>query len=127
MPRKEQKGQQFTAKEKLMMVVFGESPETPEHIKEDRELSAEIDLIISGENFQKSLRQEVEQILSSLNPIENRVLLMRFGLEDGEVKTPEQVGITIGKSAEEVLKIEEKALHKLRSPQNIETLQRHIE
>jgi RNA polymerase primary sigma factor len=57
-----------------------------------------------------------EQVLNMLTPREERVIKMRFGLEDGTEHTLEEVGQTFGVTRERIRQIETKALRKLRHP-----------
>jgi len=62
------------------------------------------------------LKEQLHSILDSLNDRERAVLSMRFGLEDGESHTLEEVGQAFGVTRERVRQIESKALRKLRHP-----------
>jgi RNA polymerase primary sigma factor len=62
------------------------------------------------------LQEQLHSILSSLNQRERDVLSMRFGLDDGESHTLEEVGQAFGVTRERVRQIESKALRKLRHP-----------
>jgi RNA polymerase primary sigma factor len=57
-----------------------------------------------------------EQILNTLTPREERIIKMRFGLEDGTEHTLEEVGQNFGVTRERIRQIEAKALRKLRHP-----------
>src|SRR5262245_52069491 len=57
-----------------------------------------------------------ERVLNTLTPREERVLKMRFGLEDGTEHTLEEVGQKFGVTRERIRQIEAKALRKLRHP-----------
>jgi RNA polymerase sigma factor (sigma-70 family) len=63
------------------------------------------------------LRSEVDDILDTLAPRERRVLQLRFGLVDGQVRTLREVGKRFGVGRERVRQIEAGALSKLRQPQ----------
>jgi RNA polymerase primary sigma factor len=58
----------------------------------------------------------MEEILDGLSERERKVLIMRFGLEDGVTRTLEDVGREFNVTRERVRQIEAKALRKLRHP-----------
>ena len=62
-------------------------------------------------------RQRIMEMLSALTESEARVLTLRFGLEGGQPCTPQQAGIKLGMSPEEVVSLEAAALAKLRKDQ----------
>ncbi len=62
------------------------------------------------------LKEQVEQVLSTLSDRERRVLKERFGLDDGRPKTLEEVGRMFQVTRERIRQIEAKALRKLRHP-----------
>ena len=62
------------------------------------------------------LKEQVEQVLSTLSDRERRVLEERFGLKDGKPKTLEEVGKMFAVTRERIRQIEAKALRKLRHP-----------
>ena len=62
------------------------------------------------------LREEVEAVLSTLTPREARILRLRFGLQNGECYTLEEVGQKFGLTRERIRQIEGKALRRLRHP-----------
>jgi RNA polymerase primary sigma factor len=62
------------------------------------------------------LREQMRLILDSLSTRERRVLEMRFGLQDGQGRTLEEVGEAFGVTRERIRQIEAKALRKLRHP-----------
>ena len=65
---------------------------------------------------QQLLREQLRNILNSLNHRERQVLEMRFGLRDGQSHTLEEVGQAFGVTRERIRQIEAKALRKLRHP-----------
>lgn len=65
---------------------------------------------------EKEMSALLERVLDTLSPREQRVIRMRFGLDDGVSKTLEQVGKAFGVTRERVRQIEAKALRKLRHP-----------
>jgi RNA polymerase primary sigma factor len=68
------------------------------------------------ETNKELLRQQMNDILESLSERERNVLRLRFGLEDGEARTLEEVGQQFGVTRERIRQIEAKALRKLRHP-----------
>ncbi|MBC7233256.1 MAG: sigma-70 family RNA polymerase sigma factor [Chloroflexi bacterium] len=68
------------------------------------------------ETSRQMLREQMKDILDSLSPREQRVIRLRFGLDDGQSHTLEEVGQKVGVTRERVRQIEAKALRKLRHP-----------
>ncbi|WP_457638805.1 RNA polymerase sigma factor RpoD [Persephonella sp.] len=66
--------------------------------------------------LRQALRQQLEEVLSTLSEREEQVLRYRFGLEDDTEYTLEQVGKKFGVTRERIRQIEAKALRKLRHP-----------
>ena len=62
------------------------------------------------------LKEQLEDVLSTLTPREKKVLELRFGLEDGRNRTLEEVGEEFNVTRERIRQIEAKALRKLRHP-----------
>ena len=96
------------------------SLETPIGEEEDSHLG---DFIQDDEASQPSeeasytlLREQLEEVLSTLTPREEQVLRMRFGLTDGKPHTLEEVGKEFDVTRERIRQIEAKALRKLRHP-----------
>lgn len=73
------------------------------------------------------LKEQIDDVLSSLNPRERRVLQLRFGLEDGRSRTLEEVGREFGVTRERIRQIEAKALRKLRHPSRSKKLKDYLE
>ena len=63
-----------------------------------------------------ALRESLENALSTLTEREQKVLRYRFGLDDGQARTLEEVGVIFGVTRERIRQIEAKALRKLRHP-----------
>ncbi len=62
------------------------------------------------------LKEQLEEVLDTLTDREERVLRLRFGLDDGRARTLEEVGQNFGVTRERIRQIEAKALRKLRHP-----------
>ena len=62
------------------------------------------------------LKEQLEDVLDTLTPREERVLRLRFGIDDGRSRTLEEVGQNFGVTRERIRQIEAKALRKLRHP-----------
>lgn len=96
------------------------SLETPVGEEEDAHLEDFIQDEQAGvpvdEAGRQLLRRELLCVLKSLTPREERVLLLRFGLEDGRARTLEELGREFHVTRERVRQIEAKALRKLRHP-----------
>ena len=96
------------------------SLETPIGEEEDSHLGDFIEdkstLTPSDAASYQLLREQVEDILSTLSDREARVLQLRFGLEDGRNRTLEEVGRDFGVTRERIRQIEAKALRRLRHP-----------
>jgi RNA polymerase primary sigma factor len=72
------------------------------------------------------LKEQIEDVLSSINPRERRVLQLRFGLEDGRSRTLEEVGKEFNVTRERIRQIEAKALRKLRHPSRSRKLRDYL-
>jgi len=73
------------------------------------------------------LKEQIEEVLSSLTHREQRVLQLRFGLEDGRSRTLEEVGQEFSVTRERIRQIEAKALRKLRHPSRSRKLKDFLE
>ncbi|MCD7955573.1 MAG: RNA polymerase sigma factor RpoD [Lachnospiraceae bacterium] len=73
------------------------------------------------------LREQLLDALSTLTPREQRVLSLRFGLEDGQPRTLEEVGREFNVTRERIRQIEAKALRKLRHPSRSRKLRDYLE
>jgi RNA polymerase primary sigma factor len=73
------------------------------------------------------LKEQVQDVLSSLTPREQKVLVLRFGLEDGRSRTLEEVGREFNVTRERIRQIEAKALRKLRHPSRSKKLKDYLE
>ncbi len=73
------------------------------------------------------LKEQLEDVLSTLSPREHRIIQLRFGLEDGRSRTLEEVGKEFGVTRERIRQIEAKALRKLRHPSRSRKLRDYLE
>ncbi|MCF7920284.1 MAG: RNA polymerase sigma factor RpoD [Candidatus Cloacimonetes bacterium] len=73
------------------------------------------------------LKKQVDEILKSLTPREERVIRLRFGIDDGYHRTLEEVGNIFNVTRERIRQIEDKALRKLRHPTRASILQKFID
>lgn len=72
------------------------------------------------------LREQLEEVMSTLTPREAKVLKLRFGLEDGKARTLEEVGKEFMVTRERIRQIEAKALRKLRHPSRSKKLKDYM-
>ncbi len=72
------------------------------------------------------LREQLEDVMSTLTPREAKVLKLRFGLEDGKARTLEEVGKEFDVTRERIRQIEAKALRKLRHPSRSKKLRDYM-
>ncbi|MFY9115070.1 MAG: RNA polymerase sigma factor RpoD [Dethiobacteria bacterium] len=73
------------------------------------------------------LKEQLEDVLETLTPREEKVLRLRFGLDDGRSRTLEEVGHYFGVTRERIRQIEAKALRKLRHPMRSKRLKDYLE
>jgi RNA polymerase primary sigma factor len=73
------------------------------------------------------LKEQINEVLGELTPREQRVLVLRFGLEDGRSRTLEEVGQEFNVTRERIRQIEAKALRKLRHPSRSRRLKDYLE
>ena len=73
------------------------------------------------------LHRELLNVLKSLTPREERVITLRFGLEDGRSRTLEELGREFNVTRERVRQIEAKALRKLRHPSRAKRLRDYLD
>jgi len=72
-------------------------------------------------------KDQISDVLDTLTPREQRVLRLRFGLEDGRSRTLEEVGKEFKVTRERIRQIEAKALRKLRHPTRSRKLKDYLE
>ena len=96
------------------------SLETPIGEEEDSHLGDFIDDDTASEPSEAAsftlLKEQLVDVLSTLTPREEKVLKLRFGIEDGRTRTLEEVGKEFNVTRERIRQIEAKALRKLRHP-----------
>jgi RNA polymerase primary sigma factor len=73
------------------------------------------------------LKEQLEDVLDTLSAREEKVLRLRFGLDDGRSRTLEEVGQFFGVTRERIRQIEAKALRKLRHPMRSKRLRDYLE
>ena len=107
------------------------SLETPVGEEEDAHLEDFIQDEEAGipadEAGRQLLRRELLGVLKSLTPREERVITLRFGLEDGRARTLEELGREFNVTRERVRQIEAKALRKLRHPSRAKRLRDYLD
>ena len=74
-----------------------------------------------------NLKEQTENVLRTLTPREEKVIKMRFGVEDGSEHTLEEVGQTFAVTRERIRQIEAKALRKLRHPSRSQSLKAFLD
>jgi RNA polymerase primary sigma factor len=105
------------------------SLETPIGKEEDSRLGdfIESDGETPEDQVSKSLlREDLESVLGTLSPRERDVLKLRYGLDDGRMKTLEEIGQIFNVTRERIRQIEAKALRKLRHPNRNSVLKEYI-
>lgn len=73
------------------------------------------------------LKEQIEDVLNTLNEREQKVLKLRFGLDDGRARTLEEVGKEFDVTRERIRQIEAKALRKLRHPSRSKKLRDYLD
>ena len=89
---------------------------------EDREAVSPAEAVINV-----NLKEQTAGVLKTLTPREEKVIKMRFGLEDGSERTLEEVGQSFAVTRERIRQIEAKALRKLRHPSRSHKLKAFLE
>jgi len=107
------------------------SLETPIGEEEDSHLGEFIEdkssVSPSDAAISMSLQEQTASLLKTLTPREEKVIKMRFGLEDGSEHTLEEVGHSFAVTRERIRQIEAKALRKLRHPSRSRSLRTFVE
>ncbi|PAN42296.1 hypothetical protein PAHAL_8G140300 [Panicum hallii] len=73
-----------------------------------------------------SMKKDVHQALDTLTPREKQVVVLRFGLEDGRIRTLQEIGNIMGVSRERIRQIESGAFRKLRSKKRVKALKDYL-
>ncbi len=89
---------------------------------EDRAVISPADAVINV-----NLKEQTSQVLKTLTPREEKVIKMRFGLDDGSEHTLEEVGQSFAVTRERIRQIEAKALRKLRHPSRSRKLRAFVD
>ncbi len=76
--------------------------------------------------YQSMLKEKLAEVLSTLSPKEAHIIKMRFGLDDGNIYTLEEVGLRFGLTRERIRQIEGKALRRLRHPRRARQLKCYL-
>ena len=107
------------------------SLETPIGEEEDSHLGDFIEDTTAAQPADKAeqsmIKDQLMKILSTLTPREERVIRMRYGLDDNRARTLEEVGQAFGVTRERIRQIEAKALRKLRHPKRKEKLKGFVD
>ena len=74
-----------------------------------------------------SLKEKMASVLKKLSPREERIIRLRFGFEDGNPRTLEEVGHVFAVTRERIRQIEAKALRKLRHPSHSNLVRMFLE
>jgi RNA polymerase primary sigma factor len=106
------------------------SLETPVGKEEDTRLKEFIEDETTLSPFESASREllkgHINDVLTTLNAREKKVLELRFGLSDGRTRTLEEVGKEFGVTRERIRQIEAKALRKLRHPSRSKRLRDYL-
>lgn len=95
--------------------------ELEEMLPEEGAMSVE-DIAVGGE-----LKRDLETVISTLTQREQKVLRLRFALDDGQVRTLEEIGREFNLTRERIRQIEEKALRKLRHPSRLKKIKDYLD
>ena len=73
------------------------------------------------------LKEQLMEVLATLTPREQKVIMLRYGIEDGHTRTLEDVGKEFSVTRERIRQIEAKALKKLRQPSRSKKLRDYVD
>ena len=104
--------------QRQMLQDLGREP-TPDELA--RELDMPVEKVQEVQKY-SLLQEQFKQVLETLSPREAGVIKMRYGLEDGQPKTLDDIGRVYGVTRERIRQIESKTMSKLRHPSRSQTL-----
>jgi len=126
-------GMETTAEKVREIIKISQEPlslETPTGEEEDSRLGEFIEDESSPAPAEAAsyqlLKEQVSDVLSSLTPREQKVLILRFGLQDGRSRTLDEVGQEFNVTRERIRQIEAKAIRKLRHPSRSRKLKDYL-
>ena len=82
-------------------------------------------LAVCGLIATDAYREEIEKVLQTLTPREEKVIRLRYGLDDNRPRTLEEVGKEFNVTRERIRQIEAKAIRRLRHPSRLKRLEQH--
>ncbi|XVE90317.1 hypothetical protein DITRI_Ditri20bG0067800 [Diplodiscus trichospermus] len=93
----------------------------PSEVIADPEAETTEDMLIK-----QFMKKDLQKVLDSLNPRERQVIRWRFGMEDGRMKTLQEIGESMGVSRERIRQIESCAFRKLKNKKRTKHLQQYL-
>jgi RNA polymerase sigma factor (sigma-70 family) len=93
----------------------------PQEVTADPEAETAEDLLMK-----EFMKKDLAKVLGSLSPRENQVVRWRFGMEDGRMKTLQEIGELMGVSRERVRQIELSAFRKLKNKNRTKQLRQYM-
>jgi len=93
----------------------------PQEIISDPEAETAEELLLK-----QFMKQDLEKVLDSLNPREKQVIRWRFGMDDGRMKTLQEIGESMGVSRERIRQIESCAFRKLKNKKRTKNLRQYL-
>lgn len=94
---------------------------SPQEIISDPEAETAEELLLK-----QFMKQDLEKVLDSLNPREKQVIRWRFGMDDGRMKTLQEIGESMGVSRERIRQIESCAFRKLKNKKRTKNLRQYL-
>ncbi|KAK3273092.1 hypothetical protein CYMTET_18647 [Cymbomonas tetramitiformis] len=111
----------------LPISMEGSAPGSEESRKLEETLEDGTQITPEDDTIRNLLKEDLENVLNTLGSRERDVLRLRYGLDDGRVKTLEEIGQVFGVTRERIRQIEAKALRKLRQPARNNVLKDYLE